>query len=449
MNKSNLKISFVAIACLFAISVSNGRTTINTPGLDSLLDILSSKNRFMGCLTISKNGNILYNKAYGISSVDNNINQYSTTETKYRIGSISKMFTSVMIFQLIEEDKLSMETKLFGFFPEVPNSENISISNLLNHRSGIYSFTNDSAYLSWNTKPHSHSELLKKISSGKPAFKPGQRSGYSNSNYLLLGYIIEKITNKDYPANLKERITDKIGLKNTCYGGKARAGENECFSFKYDNNKWVQETETDMSIPGGAGAIVSTTNDLSLFITALFDGKLICANSLNNMKMIKAGYGNGIFQETFYGKTAFGHGGAIDRFVSSLHYIINDSTSIALCCNTDYGTYKIVKDVLAIYYDKPYQVPAFNHVRVCQDTLRQYEGVYEHWVLPVKIIIKPNGESLTADVAGQGPLYYDPISNNEFSYYSLGGSFVITGNKLSFYQANMIPHRLKFKRKKK
>lgn len=457
MNKLNSKITSVIIAFLFAFNISIGQANINKLKLDSLMDVLSSKNRFMGCLTVRKNGNILYNSACGISNIDNNINKPSTTETKYRIGSISKMFTSVMIFQLIEENKLSMETKLSGFFPEIPNAKEISISNLLNHRSGIYSITDDTAYLTWNTKPQSQSEILKRICSGKPVFTPNKKGEYSNSNYLLLGYIIEKITGRDYALNLKERITEKIGLKNTYYGGAATAGKNESLSFNYDNDHWVPEAETDMSVPGGAGAIVSTTNDLTAFITALFSGRLISIHSLNNMKTIEAGYGKGIFQKTFYDKTAFGHGGAIDKFYSDLYYIPSDSISIALCCNVNYGTTRIVKAALAIYYNKPYEIPKFNYVKMSKDTLRKYEGTYKHWILPIKTVIKLNGENLTfcilpknEGVASGAPVYFcDAVTTNKFEMYSNGGSFIINNRKLTFLQENMIPHKIKFKRKKK
>lgn len=441
-----------------ALTVVQGQVVFNKLKMDSLIDALSSKNRFMGCLTISKNGNVIYNKASGVSNIDDYGYNYSNVDTKYRIGSISKIFTSVLIFQLIEENKLSMETKLFDFYPEIPYAKEISISNLLNHRSGICDFTslkNDN-YLSWNTKPHSHSEMLQIISSGKPEFLPNKRGEYSNSNYLLLGYIIEAITKKNYATNLQERITEKIGLKNTHYGGPCNSKENESFSFKYDNNKWVQETETDMSVPAGAGAIVSTANDLTKFITALFEGKLININSLANMKMIEEGYGKGIFQKFFYGKMAFGHSGAIDQFNSSLYYITNDSVSIALCCNANYGVNKVITGALSIYYNKPYKVPVFDYIKVNQDILSKYEGTYKHWILPIKAVVKLNGENLTfcmlpksyGSTSGVPVSICDAVTNNKFDMYSDGGSFVINKRKLVFYQANMIPHKIKFKRKK-
>lgn len=453
MIKAKLILSFAIITFLFAINIAIGQTNFDKIKLDSLVDVLSSNNKFMGCITISKNGKVLYNKACGISSVDNNSNILSTTKTEYRIGSTSKMFTSVMIFQLIEENKLSQETKLSDFFPDIPNSKEISISNLLNHRSGIYDFTRAKDYLNWNTKSKTPSEMLKIISSGKPSFKPNKKAAYSNSNYVLLGYIIEKITNKDYSTNLKERITDKIGLKNTYYGGAITGSKNECFSYKYNNDKWVQESETDLSIPGGAGAIVSTTNDLTAFITTLFNGKLITKNSLSDMTTIKDTYGKGIFQEIFYGKTAFGHTGSIDEFRSRLYYLNNDSTSIALCSNGfEYSIYKILNGMLGIYYNKSYQIPIIKTTIVSQDTLRKYEGVYKHWILPLKMIVNLNGKNLTVipEFAGKpqsSSTNFYAVSDNEFQSYREGVklSFFINERKMISTESG---RSMKFKRKK-
>ena len=134
--------------------------TVNTQRIDSLLNMLSAKNKFMGCVTIEKNDRILYNKAFGSALIEPDMRKVSSTETKYRIGSISKMFTSVMIFQLIEEKKLSLDTKLADFFPEIPNAGNITISQMLNHHSGIHSVTDDSTYLSWNTQHQTQTRMI-------------------------------------------------------------------------------------------------------------------------------------------------------------------------------------------------------------------------------------------------------------------------------------------------
>src|SRR5665647_1957236 len=121
--------------------------------MDQLFDVLAQKEKAMGSLTLSKNGNVIYSRAIGYSSITGANKQPSTTLTKYRIGSITKMFTTTMIFQLVEEGKLKLTTTLDTWFPTIPNSNKITIGNLLNHRSGIHNFTNDPDFQTWLTQP--------------------------------------------------------------------------------------------------------------------------------------------------------------------------------------------------------------------------------------------------------------------------------------------------------
>ncbi len=289
----------------FGISYSQN---FNKLKLDSLFDILTEKNKAMGSLTISKNGTILYSRAIGYSFISENEKIPSTDITKYRIGSISKMFTATMILQLIEEGKIKLTTTVDTYFPQLPNANVITISNLLNHRSGFHNFTSDTDYTARMTQPKTQDEMLAIFSKDKVDFQPNEKYSYSNTNYVVLGYIIEKITKQSYSINLTERITSKIGLSNTYYGSKTNIKNNESFPYQL-LTKWEQQPETDMSIPGGAGAIVSTPTDLTKFIEALFSLKFVSQNSLNQMKTMTDGYGMGMFQIPFYNKKAYGHNG--------------------------------------------------------------------------------------------------------------------------------------------
>lgn len=411
------KLKILIFALFLAPSLVFSQSTFNTKKLDSLMDQLSAKNKFMGSLTIRKNNNILFNKAYGFSLIKGNGSKKSTVETKYRIGSITKTFTSVMIFQLIEENKLSLETKIAEYFPEIPNANIITISNLMNHRSGIHNVTDDSTYLDWNTKPQTEHEMVTRIISHIPDFIPNEKAQYSNSNYILLGYIIEKATKKDYASNLKERITNKIGLKNTYYGGKTDIRANESYSYNFEDGKWSQEPETDMSVPHGAGAIVSTTNDLTKFITLLFQGNLISKSSLDSMTSLNEHFGRGIFSVPFFERKAFGHTGGIDKFVSALSYFPDDSISVAFCTNgLDYNMNDIAIGFLSIFYNKPYEIPSLKEVHVAPELLKKYEGIYSSSDVPIKMTIKAEGDKLTAQGTGQSPFPLEATSDTEFTF---------------------------------
>ena len=419
----NQKLIFILIL-VFSFSAT-GLVAQKTPDfssrIDSLLKALDDNNKAMASVTITKNGVVEYSKAIGF--IDNTgakpVN--STPETRYRIGSISKMFTSVMILQLIEEKKLSLETPLSEFFSKIPNSKTITIADLLNHHSGLFNFTNSEDYPKWMTEPRSRQQLLDLFESQEPVFAPGTKGEYSNTNFVLLGFIIEDVTGKSYQENLTTRITSRIGIKNTMYGGKINHAFNEASSFGNEDSKWVILPETDMSIPHGAGAVISSTPDLTLFITALFDGKLLNENSLKSMTTMKDGFGLGTFKIPFHERYAFGHNGGIDGFSSSLAYFPEDKVAIAFCSNgMNYPMNDILIGLLSCYFDKPYKIPDFKTVALAADKLSAYEGEYTSEQLPLVITVKQDGGKLTAQATGQPSFPLDAISETEFRFDQAG-----------------------------
>jgi len=394
--------------------------SFNKPKLDSLMDILAAKNKAMGSLTLSKNGKVIYSRAIGYSFVSANEKLPATDQTKYRIGSITKMFTATMIFQLIEDGKLNLNTTLDKYFPLLPNASKITISNLLNHRSGLHNFTDDPEYLTWMTQPKTQDDMLAVISKGGIDFQPNEKFSYSNSNYVVLGYIIEKVSRQSYPKYLSNRITSKIGLSNTYVGTKTDIKKNESFSYRFSNS-WEQGPETDLSIPGGAGAIVSTPADLTKFIEALFSLKLISNSSLSQMKTMTDGYGMGIFQIPFYSKTAYGHNGGIDGFVSILEYFPEDNLALAYCTNGQVYPYNnILIGVSSIYFNQPYSIPTFNTIALKMEDLDKYLGVYSSTQIPLKITFTKDNTTLISQATGQSPIPLEATEKDTFTFDPAG-----------------------------
>ena len=292
------RLLLLSVFILSQTAFAQQRPVVNKAKLDSLISIIGAKNKAMISIAILKDGQPVYTNATGYSAITPAAKTPATPDTRYRIGSISKVFTGTMIFQLIEEGKLSLTTPLAKFYPEIPNAAKITIGNLLNHSSGLFNFTNDSTYSKRQDKKVSHEDLLA-LFKVKPVFEPGAKHEYSNTNFVLLGYIVEKLDKKTYAAALKTRITDKIGLKNTYYGGKINPLNKEANSYQWGGS-WEPATETDMSIPAGAGAVVSTSGDLTKFLDALFNGRLVNAKSLTDMKTLQGGYGMAMFMMPFY-----------------------------------------------------------------------------------------------------------------------------------------------------
>ena len=391
----------------------------NKAKIDSLLDLLAAKDKAMGSIALFEDGKKIYARAIGFSQiVPQKIN--AKPETKYRIGSISKMFTATLIFQLIEEGKLDLSATLDEFFPMIPNAEKITIANLLNHRSGIHNFTSDSSYLKWNTESRTHSEMIEIISSHKPDFNPGAKTEYCNSNYVLLGYIVEKIRQVPYNEVLQKQICSKAGLENTYLGGKTDVSKNESFSYQY-TSEWEKQPETDMSIPQGAGAVVSTSSDLCKFIIALFSNQLVSDASLKSMMNITDGLGMGMMKLPFYEKESYGHGGAIDAFNSMVCYFPKEQVAIAYCANgTIYSGNDILIGALSSYFNKPFALPVFSSYQVTPAELDQYLGVYSSSQIPLKITLTKKDGSLIAQATGQPSFPLECTEKNVFRFYTAG-----------------------------
>ncbi|HVS92122.1 MAG TPA: serine hydrolase domain-containing protein [Mucilaginibacter sp.] len=392
-----LLINVLLVLCLLPAAAQ----TINKPKLDSLMDAIAAHQQAMGSLAIAQNGTLIYQKAIGQAALQNGQPIPANTGTKYRIGSVTKMFTAAMIFQLIGENKLSLATRLSAYFPQVPNASKITIGMMLAHRSGIHNFTSDPLYQTYWTKPQTQAGMLAIIQAQKSDFEPDAKAEYSNTNFVLLGYIIEKLWGMTYADALKRYVTSKAGLTDTYYGGKINPANNEAESFSYKGG-WTLKSETDMSIPGGAGAIVSTPADLVKFLDALFGGKLISAQSLGLMKTIRDGYGMAMFPMPFYERTAYGHTGGIDGFTSVVSYFPDEKLAVAWCSNGSvYSTNNILIGVLSIYFNKPYVIPTFQTIKLSPAELDGYTGTYSSTQLALKITFTRQDTTLVAQATSQ------------------------------------------------
>ncbi len=417
----------ISVALLFLLFTVATFAQNNYAKLDSLFTLLESNNKFMGSVAISEGGKILYSKTIGVTDMYSK--RRATNATKYRIGSISKMFTSAMIFKAVEEKKIALEQTIDAYFPSVPNAKKITVANLLNHRSGIYNITNSGDYWTYYTKPKTEAEMVAIIAKTKSDFEPDSKADYSNSNYILLSYILEKVYKKSYGEILADKIANPLGLKNTYLGNRINLGKNECYSFTY-TEEWIAEKETDPSIPLGAGAVVSNPTDLTIFIESLFAGKIISKKSLEQMTSIKDNYGMGIFQVPFDKRKGFGHTGGIDGFSSSLGYFPDSNVSVALTSNgNNFDNNQIMIALLSTYYAVPFEMPSFKTVALTEEELDKYLGNFASEELAMTIKVTRKADKLFAQATGQGEFPLDATKADTFE-------FIAAGIKLKFDLAN-------------
>jgi CubicO group peptidase (beta-lactamase class C family) len=285
---------------------------------------------------------------------------------------------------------------------------------MLSHHSGLHNFNVDSLYFTYFTRPQSEAAMLLRMQSEKPDFEPGAKAEYSNTNFLLLGYIIEKITGKPYAEELRARITAKAGLADTYYGGKTNTANNEAYSYIFAGG-WRQQPETDMSIPGGAGALVSTPSDLAKFAECLFNGKLISQASINQMTTMYDDYGMGIFTMPFNNKKGFGHTGSIDGFTSILSYFPDEKLAIAYITNGGaYSINDVTTGALSICFNQPFKLPSFQTFTLKPEQLDKYLGTYTCPKSPLKVTIIKSGNTLIAQYEGVKEFALDPVGVDQF-----------------------------------
>ncbi|WP_300662965.1 serine hydrolase domain-containing protein, partial [Fluviicola sp.] len=405
------------LLCFFVVSAACAQK-MDTQKLDLYFKSLEESGKFMGSVAISENGKIIYTKSLGFSDVE--ANTKTTENSKYRIGSISKTFTTVLVLKAVEEKKLDLNQTIEKFFPTIQHADKITIKYLLGHRSGIHNFTDDESYPSWLTEAKTEKEMVEIIAKGGSDFAPGMKAEYSNSNFVLLSYILEKTFNKPYAEILKIYIADPIGLTNTYLGGKIDTKNNEVKSYHFAGG-WQPETETDISIPLGAGGIVSTPKDLTKFSDGLFGGKLLKKESLELMKTLKDGYGLGLFQTPFVDKIGYGHTGGIDGFSSEFIHFADKKVSFALISNgSNYNNSAIMIAMQSAFYNKPYDIPVFTSYEVKPEDLDQYAGVYSSTQIPVKITILKEGKILTAQATGQAAFPLEASAKDKFVFDQAG-----------------------------
>ena len=404
--------------------------------MDSLFARIEKFNKGMGSISIFRDGKEVYQKAYGYADAGNHIP--ATAETRYRIGSISKSFTASIIMQMVDEKKLTLGTKLSKFYPQIPNADSITIEELLRHRSGLYNFTSAPDYTQWMEKPVTEEGLIRKFIENGTNFSPDARMEYSNTNYVLLGFIAEKVDGKDLHEILKKRITAPLKLKDTYYGGKIDPKNNEAYSYQYQDG-WKPATETDMSVPGGAGAVVSTPADLNIFLHALFNGKLVSENSLDEMKKMVEGYGMGLIRMPFYDQWAYGHTGGIDGFQSNAAYFPDEKVSFAFTGNgMVMGMNDILIGALSIYFGKEYALPEIRPaITLKSEDLDQYLGVYGSPSFPLKVTITKNVNVLIGQATGQSSFILEAFDTDKFRFEPAGieMDFYPSGDKMILKQA--------------
>lgn len=424
--------------CLFLLTTSIAiAQQTKFQKIDSLLTFLNTNNKFMGSIALRENDKIIFAKTYGFADVDTN--KKLDVDTKLKIGSITKTYTAVMIMQLIDEKKLTLDTKLSEFYPKIPNADKITIHLMLHHRTGIPDFLNDDQTIVeklfvFNSK----TEMIDRITKYESAFEPNSAHKYSNSNYYLLGAILENKTQKSFSENLNERIVKKLNLKNTFIPIEIEIKNNESFSYLFDGNVWEKTPEWNNSLAFASGDIMATPTDLTAFMHGLFNGKLVSTTALEQMKTMEDYYGKGMIIAPFGDKKFYGHTGGIESFRAVVGYNEEEKFGLSLLVNGDnFNRNDIMIGVLSLYYGKKYSFPDLKSFPVPDAVLQKYAGTYACKTFPIKIVVTTENGKLLAQATGQSSFPLEAKSETEFIFTAAGIKINFAENTFTLKQGAM------------
>jgi CubicO group peptidase (beta-lactamase class C family) len=383
---------------------------------DSILQVYADKKMFCGSVLIAMEGKVLLSKGYGMANYSYNVPNSPTT--KFKLASVSKQFTAMCIMILQEKGKLATSDRLSKYIPDYPKGDSVTVHQLLTHTSGIPDFTSMPLYDSIMTHPHS---LEKEISyfKNKPFdFQPGELHRYSNSGYILLTYIIEKVSGKKYGDFVKENIFDPLGMKNSGLYDNRAVLLNVAEGYSDGSDALEVAPYIDMSIPAGAGALYSTVEDLYRWDRALYTEKLVKKASIDKIFTPEKGkYGYGWQINEFAAHKWIFHTGGIQGFSTVMNRFPDEDMCIVILKNIDNQTFfSANKIVRCVMFGEKYELPIERTVaNVNKQIFKTLLGDYE--LMPGFVMtIRTEGDKIFAQATNQPRLEIFPES--EYKYFS-------------------------------
>ncbi|WP_422055391.1 serine hydrolase [Sphingomonas sp.] len=334
---------------------------------------------FMGAVLVARDGDILFDKGYGSANLEWNIPNDGAT--KFRLGSVTKQFTAVAILLLQERGKLTLDAPVKTYLPDAPGIwDKVTVRHLLTHSSGIPNFTNFPDYGTTKTLPATHASLIARFRDKPLEFAPGAKFAYSNSGYVLLSAIVEKLSGQSYAAFVAENLFKPLGMADTGYDVHAAILPRRASGYSPGPKGPVNADYIDMSIPQGAGALYSTTRDLLKWQRGLYGGTLLKPATLAAFRTpYKDGYALGVGVQSAGGVTTIEHGGGIEGFNTSLAYDPDRKITVVVLGNLNGpGPGKLSKSLMTLARGGTVTLTSERKAAtVAPDQLDQYEGVYE------------------------------------------------------------------------
>lgn len=355
-------------------------------------------------IAVYRGGEPVLVRAYGAANTGTGAQ--AGPETVYRIGSVTKQFTAAAILRLVEHGKLSLDDEITKYLPDYPTRGNrVTIHHLLNHTSGIKSYTELGAkWASRWSDDLTHEQMLALFRDEPFDFTPGERWKYNNSGYYLLGMVIETVTGRPYAGYLESEFFRPLGLRHTSYcPNQPAAGHAE--GYQVGSGGTTPAPALSMTHPYAAGALCSTAEDLARWTDALTEGRAVSPESFRRMTAATVlpsgtdtGYGYGLARGKLENAQRIAHGGGIHGFVSYLsHYPEQDVTIAVLTNSTGTNPQKLEETLARRVLGIP--EPAVEDRPLAAAERARYVGTYDLGRLQIRVF--EEGEKLVAQATNQ------------------------------------------------
>jgi len=383
--------------------------------MEQVIQSYTANRQFMGAVLVAKGTEVLLNKGYGSANLEWDIPD--SPATKFRLGSITKQFTAASILLLQERGKLNVEDPVKKYMADAPSAwDKVTIYHVLTHTSGIPSFTGFPEYPKWEPFAATPAEEVARFRDKPLDFAPGERFSYSNSGYVLLGYLIEKITGGSYEKFVRENIFTPLGMQDSGYDSNSALIARRAAGYSPGKDGLENTGYINMTIPFSAGALYSTTGDLLKWEQGLFGGKLLSEASLKTMTTpFKSDYACGLFVATKAGRKEIEHGGGIEGFNTQLTYYPDDKLTVVVLANVNGSAPgEIAAKLAPVAHGEAVKLQTeHKEITVDPKVLARYVGTYE-LTAGTNMLITLEGNQLSEKLGGQQTFPIYPESETVF-----------------------------------
>jgi CubicO group peptidase (beta-lactamase class C family) len=392
------------------------QTTSTTSRMEQIVQDSVSRKVFMGTVLVARGDEILLDKGYGFANLE--LDVPDTPPTKFRLGSVTKQFTSAAIMLLQERGKINVNDLVKKYMPDAPAAwDKITIFNILTHTSGIPNYTNFPEYPALQAIPTTPQKLVARFIDKPLDFQPGEKYSYSNSGYIVLGYLVEKLSGETYEKFLQENIFAPLGMNDSGYDSNTALIPHRAEGYAPNPAGGILNADyTDMTVPFSAGALYSTTEDMLRWEKGLYGGKLLKPESLVMMTTpFKNNYAFGLEVRTVNGHKVINHSGGIQGFNTMVSYYPDDKLEVIVLSNINGAAPQDLSTKLAAvaHGEKVILSSERKQIQVDPKVFEGYIGRYQ--LMPnIVVTVSRDGNHLFSQTNAQPKSEIFPEAENDY-----------------------------------